>query len=166
MTFEEIENLIIQEFGAKVISNTEANIPQPCLTIQTEKVAEVCLFLRDNQQTFFDYLSCLTALDNGLKENTLEVIYHLNSIPFEHTLVLKIMIERNSQNEALPKVPSVAEIWGSANWHEREAYDLVGIEFENHSDLRRILLPADWKGHPLRKDYGTDKNYHGIEIDY
>lgn len=166
MSFEEIQALIVEKFGNEIIINSEANIVQPCLTIETQKIDELCLFLRDNEQTFFDYLSCLTALDNGIKENTLEVIYHLYSIPFEHSLVLKVIVERNKENEALPKIPSIIAVWGSANWHEREAYDLLGIEFENHPDLRRILLPADWKGYPLRKDYGTDEKYHGIEIDY
>jgi len=94
------------------------------------------------------------------------VIYHLNSIPFEHSFVLKVEVTRNKEDEPLPQVFSLTPIWKTADWHEREAYDLVGIDFIGHPDLRRILLPADWQGHPLRKDYKEQEFYHGIKVKY
>jgi NADH-quinone oxidoreductase subunit C len=96
----------------------------------------------------------------------MEVIYNLYSIPFEHSLMLKIIFPRNKEDEPLPVVPSVSAIWRTADWHEREAFDLVGISFSNHPDLRRILLPEDWVGYPLRKDYEAQEYYHGIQVKY
>ena len=93
----------------------------------------------------------------------MEVIYNLTSIPYEHNLMLKVVVPRNSNGSTLPSVPSVAHVWRTADWHEREAFDLVGIHFDGHPDLRRILLPTDWVGHPLRTDYQEEEQYHGIK---
>ena len=80
--------------------------------------------------------------------------------------MLKVEVARNTEEGKLPQVPSVSSIWKTADWHEREAFDLVGIEFTNHPDLRRILLPSDWEGYPLRKDYKEQEEYHGIKVKY
>jgi len=122
------------------------------------------LFLYENEQTYFDFLSCITGLDNGA--NSLEIIYHLYSIPYNHPIVLKVTLEKNKENSPLPQIDTVSHIWAAANWHEREIFDLVGIHFLNHPDLRRILLPNDWQGHPLRKDYQIPEIYHDIKIKY
>ncbi|GAB3986403.1 NADH-quinone oxidoreductase subunit C [Spirosoma daeguense] len=161
MTFTEITELLIERFGAD-LQVTNQNL-QPYLTAPTEKLVDICQFLRDDERLFFDLLSCVTAIDNGLTANTMEVIYNVTSIPYEHNLMLKVVIPRSTEGKRLPSVPSVAHIWRTADWHEREAYDLVGIHFENHPDLRRILLPADWVGHPLRVDYQEEEQYHGIK---
>jgi NADH-quinone oxidoreductase subunit C len=94
----------------------------------------------------------------------MELVYHLSSIRFKHTLVLKVMIDRwnNGREGELPVVPSVTGIWRTADWHEREVFDLSGVEFSGHPNLRRILCPEDWEGYPLRKDYELPKEYHGI----
>ncbi len=169
MTFSHLKALLVQTFGANVIIDENAQAIQPSLTIATDRIAEVCRFLHENEQTYFDLLECLTALDNGPESNTLEIIYHLYSIPYEHALVLKIVFPRNeittkAIDSQLPQVPTVSHIWRTADWHEREAYDLFGICFVGHPDLRRILLPADWQGHPLRKDYTEQEKYHGIQV--
>ena len=91
----------------------------------------------------------------------MEVIYHLYSIPYDLHLALSVELSRKQ-----PTVDSVTAIWRGANWHEREAYDLLGIQFNNHPDLRRILLPEDWDGFPLRKDYQEQENYHDIKVKY
>jgi NADH-quinone oxidoreductase subunit C len=91
----------------------------------------------------------------------MEVIYNLYSIPYNHHLTVKVMLDR-----AEPAVESLTAIWKTADWHEREAYDLLGIRFNNHPDLRRILLPEDWEGHPLRKDYEHQEYYRGIKVEY
>ena len=88
-------------------------------------------------------------------------MYHLYSIPFHHSLVLKIELDRTN-----PIVDSVSQLWRTADWHEREAYDFFGIQFHQHPDLRRILLPADWEGFPMRKDYQQQETYHGIKVAY
>ena len=121
----------------------------------------MCDLLLSNDQTYFDSLSCLTGIDNGEEEGTMEVVYHLYSIPYDLHLTLSVEVDRKE-----PSVDSVTDIWGGANWHEREAFDLLGIQFNHHPDLRRILLPNDWEGFPLRKDYSEQETYHDIKVKY
>ena len=166
MNFTEIKALLLGKFGEEVIIGEDTKSLQPSLLIHTEKLPEICLFLQTCEKTYFDFLSCITGIDNGVEKGTMEVLYHLYSIPYHHHLVLKILVPRNQPDEPLPKVPSISHIWAAANWHERETYDLLGIEFTNHPDLRRILLPADWQGYPLRKDYVPQESYHNIEVKY
>ncbi len=166
MTFPKLKDLVLQQFGESAVLASDDAALQPSLTIAAERIAEVCWFLHENDQTYFDLLECLTAIDNGPSKGTMEVIYHLYSIPYEHALVLKVALTRNQSGEPLPVVPSVSHVWRTADWHEREAFDLVGIAFSGHPDLRRILCAADWEGHPLRKDYQLQERYHGIKAAY
>ncbi len=178
LSFHELKALLIKQFGEELMVAENTQALQPSLTVATPQIAAVCQFLYENEQTYFDLLECLTAIDNGPEQETMEIVYHLCSIPYEHTLVLKIVFPRNQNVSgplpagsqqvvgSLPVVPTVSHIWQTANWHEREAYDLMGIEFAGHPDLRRILLPADWHGHPLRKDYTEQETYHGIKVKY
>jgi NADH-quinone oxidoreductase subunit C len=159
MTFDEIKQILIDEFGQSVILKADDAAMQPCITVESSQIALVCAYLKNDSRLYFDFLACLTGLDNGPQAQTMEVIYHLNSIPYQHQFVLKTVIPRNN-----PIVRTVSAVWQTANWHEREAYDLVGIGFENHPDLRRILLPTDWQGHPLQKDYQEPDTYHGIVV--
>ena len=106
----------------------------------------------------FDYLSNLSGMD--LAEN-LGVVYHLYSMKYKHTIVLKVTVSKEN-----PNVHSVERIWRTADWPEREAYDLFGVIFEGHHNLIRILNPYDWEGYPLRKDYKTPEEYHGIKVPY
>lgn len=161
MSFEEIIAIVKKETGEDTVLKAEPEAVQPVLTIATHKIDEVCTLLRDHPQLYFDYLSCLTGIDNGTTANTMEVIYHLNSIPFQRQIVVKVLLNREK-----PEVPTVSKVWQSANWHEREAYDMFGIVFLNHPDLRRILMPADWVGYPLRKDYQPQETYHEIKVKY
>lgn len=167
MTFNDIQALLNDQFGADLFQANTQNI-QPYLTLSADSLPVVCRFLRDDERLFFDLLACITAIDNGPAANIMEVVYNLTSIPYEHNLMLKIVLPRSQENAAdpaawLPTVPSVGTIWRTAEWHEREAFDLVGIQFSGHPDLRRILLPADWVGHPLRTDYREPDQYHGIK---
>lgn len=161
MTFSEITDLLSTQFGKQLQANTQ-NL-QPYLTIPVDQLTDICRFLRDDERLFFDLLACITAIDNGSNANTMEVVYNLTSIPYEHNLMLKVIVPRNVKGTTLPSVPSLAHIWRTADWHEREAFDLVGIQFDGHPDLRRILLPTDWVGHPLRTDYQEEEQYHGIK---
>lgn len=166
MTFEEIVQLLTRTFSEEVVLGIDESSTPPAIQITASHIAEVCLKLHEDEQTYFDYLSCLSGIDNGPEEGTMEVIYHLYSIPYDVSLALKVQVPRNQEGEPLPEVPTVSTIWRTADWHERETYDLLGIHFTGHPDLRRILLAADWEGHPLRKDYKLQKYYHGIKVEY
>ena len=165
MSFEDIKILLIEKFGTDVIVGEETGGLQPALLIEPARIADVCLELRNNPKTYFDFLSSLTGVDYGIEANRFGVVYHLASIPYQTQLTLKVSVENDRSIDALPTFPSITSVYRTADWHEREAYDLVGIFFEGHPDLRRILLPDDWEGFPLRKDYKTAEYYKGIKID-
>jgi NADH-quinone oxidoreductase subunit C len=130
------------------------------LVVDAATLTQVCERLHKNPETYFDMLTCITGVDNGPEANTMEVIYHLYSIPFHQSLMLKVIVPREN-----PEVETLTTIWKSANWLEREVFDMFGIVFKNHPDLRRILMPADWDGNPMRKDYKHQETYRGIKID-
>jgi NADH-quinone oxidoreductase subunit C len=165
MSFEDIKALLVNKFSADVIIGEETGGLQPALLIAPDAIAEVCLELRNNPTTYFDFLSCLTGIDYGVEAGKFGVVYHLTSMPYQLQLVLKVNKECDRSLEELPSFPSISFVYRTADWHEREAYDLVGIFFEGHPDLRRILLPDDWEGFPLRKDYQNAEFYKGIKID-
>ena len=131
------------------------------IKIHEDDLKNACVKLREHPSVFFDMLSCISVIDNGPDAGTLELVYNLYSIPFNHHVALKVMVPRDRA-----EVDSVQEIWKTANWHEREAYDMFGVKFRGHPDLRRILLPADWEGHPLRKDYKHQEYYRGVKVEY
>ena len=115
--------------------------------VPAASIVDVCAFLKNEQG--FDMLADLCGADRGPEEDPrFEVNYHLFSTVHHSRLRLKVLV-----SEDAPSVPTVAYLWKTANWHERETYDLVGVKFEGHPDLRRILLPSDFDGHALRKDY-------------
>ncbi|RIJ37821.1 NADH-quinone oxidoreductase subunit C [Pontibacter oryzae] len=167
MTFAELQQFILNTFGAEVILEAKPDGLQPYLLVQPERLSDICLELHDNPQTYFDFLSCLTGIDNGPDAGTMEVVYTLYSIPYDDHLTLKVQVPRNNTPEqAMPQVPTVSHIWRSADWHEREVFDMYGIYFKDHPDMRRILCAADWEGHPLRKDYVHQDYYHGIKVPF
>ncbi len=165
MSFEDIKLLLTEKFGAEVIIGEETGGLQPALLVEQDRIADVCLELRNNPKTYFDFLSSLTGVDYGTEANRFGVVYHLASIPYQTQLTLKISVENDRNAEELPTFPSITSVYRTADWHEREAYDFTGIFFEGHPDLRRILLPDDWEGYPLRKDYKAAEYYKGIKID-
>jgi NADH-quinone oxidoreductase subunit C len=115
--------------------------------VRLDRIVEICRFLKDDPRTRMNLLSDLSAADHPRDPKRFEINYHVYSIPLGHRIRVKV---RAADGES---VPTVTKVWATANWHEREAYDLFGIRFEGHPDLTRILLPDDWKGHPLRKEY-------------
>jgi NADH-quinone oxidoreductase subunit C len=125
------------------------------LEVRADRLVAVCRFLKDQQQ--FTRLADLTAVDWHPREPRFEVIYHLHSLDKNQRLRLKCSLP-----EAAAEVDSITSVWRSANWHEREVFDLFGIVFRGHPNLRRIMLPEDWEGHPLRKDYPV----HGYRYSY
>ncbi len=165
MSFEEIKQLLADKFGTDVIAGEETGGLQPALLIHPDRIADVCLELRDNPATYFDFLGCLSGVDYGMDASRFGVVYHLTSIPYQAQLTIKISKEHTRNINDLPAFPTVSTVYKTAEWHEREAFDLMGIFFEGHPDLRRILLPDDWEGYPLRKDYKAAEYYKGIKID-
>lgn len=166
MSLDEIKAILTTKFGDGVIVGEETGGLQPALLIDAARIADVCLELRDNPKTYFDFLSCLSGVDYGVEAGRFGVVYHLASIPYQTQLTLKVSRENDRDPDNLPSFPSVSHVYRTADWHEREAFEMEGIFFEGHPDLRRLLLPDDWDGYPLRKDYTTvDKYYKGIKID-
>lgn len=137
------------------------NCIPPAIKIDAGDLVTVCQLLHQHETTYFDMLSCVTGIDNGPQANTMEVAYNLYSIPFGVSLMIKVLLPREK-----PEVDTLTSVWRSANWMEREVFDLYGIHFNHHPDLRRILLPADWEGHPLRKDYKQQEYYRNIKVEY
>ena len=155
MDAKEIYAVLEKQFPGNV-GNFKADVTEPYLSVDAAAIVEVCRFLRDTEELRFEVLSDLTALD-WPKEEKIQVVYHLFSYAHNHQIVLKVDLPRDN-----PKVATVESIWKVANWFEREVYDLFGVIFEGHGDLRRIMLPEDWVGYPLRKDYVEQEEYDGI----
>jgi NADH-quinone oxidoreductase subunit C len=151
----EIFSRLEKQFSEKV-SGFKADVPEPYLFVGAEAIVEVCRFLRDDAELNFEVLSDQAAVD-WPKEEKIQLVYHLYSYGGRHETVLKVDLPRDN-----PKIATVENIWKVANWFEREIFDLFGVVFEGHSDLRRILLPEDWEGYPLRKDYIEQEEYDGI----
>ena len=165
MSIDDILSLLREELGEHIIKEVQESVIQDSLLIEKEDLLNVCTVLHKHEQLYIDFLSSITAQDNGEKIGTIDVVYHLLSLVYEHNVTLKVSVLRGTKSE-LPIIPSVTSIWAAANWHEREAYDLVGVKFKGHPDLRRILLPTNWEGHPLRKDYKEQEYYHGVKVKY
>lgn len=160
-------NNLIQDlqskFGVENILPMEGGLQQTII-LPKDILVDVCRYLRDDSKYYFDFLSNITAVDY-FPENRFAVVYNLASLPFQRQLTLRVELTmENRDKNNLPEVPSVSSVWRTADWHEREAFDLMGIFFSGHPDLRRILLPDDWQGFPLRKDYEDPESYHGIPI--
>lgn len=161
MTFQAIVDHIKSNLDEQVIISIDENASPKAIIIDRQNLIEVMSFLQSDDQLYFDSLSCVTGLDNGTEANSMEVIYNLYSIPYNHHLMVKVKLEREN-----PAIDTLTDLWKTADWHEREAFDLFGIHFNNHPDLRRILLPADWEGFPLKKDYQQQEYYRGVKVEY
>jgi NADH/F420H2 dehydrogenase subunit C len=148
MTHEQIKEKI---FSIVPEAAETANKQYPTFVVPAEKFHSLCEKIKQSENLSFDYLFCLSGMDWG---DTLGVVYHLFSTKHEHYVVLKVKTtERNN-----PEFDTICDLWKTAEFHEREVFDLFGIKFKNHPDLRRIFLEEDWKGHPLRKDYVDEIN--------
>jgi len=151
-------------FGDKIAGANLDNI-DPWIEVAPDGLLDVCRYLRDEPTLAFDFLNCISGVDylhtdekkaaKSEWQPHLEVVYHLFSMKHKHSLVLKVILPRwkDGKPGELPEVPSVTGLWDTAEWHEREVYDLMGIPFRDHPDLRRLVMPDDFEGHPLRKDF-------------
>jgi NADH-quinone oxidoreductase subunit C len=138
------------------VGDCDLKAKNPSISVVPAVIADVCRVLHDEPDLRFDCLSNQSGVDYTAKGH-IEVVYHLYSYTHRHQIVLKVDVPRDT-----PVVPTVEGIWKAANWLEREIYDLLGVTFDGHPDLRRILMPEDWIGHPLRKDFVEPEEYHGI----
>jgi NADH-quinone oxidoreductase subunit C len=121
------------------------------IVVKKEDIVSICNYLKDDLELSFNYLSDLTAVDRMGRKPRFDIVYHLYSINRNHRVRLKVGVDEGQS------ISSVTSVWSGANWFEREVFDLFGVSFSNHPDLRRILLPDDWEGHPLRKDFPLTK---------
>ena len=130
------------------------------ITVDSSKILDVCRFLRNEQG--FNVLQVIAGIDYP-DRGKIEVAYVIADFTDDKELILKVEVDRGD-DQFLPKVDSVCSVWKAADWQERETYDLIGVNFVGHPDLRRILCPYDWTGHPLRRDYVVQKEYNGMEV--
>ena len=173
MTSADIITLLEAECGSRIKSKN-ADAIDPFVVVEPANLFAVCKILRDHPRLMFDILNCVSGVDyleldpkkvaKAGYEPHLEVVYHLSSFPHQHRFVVKVLLPRWKDNKPgeLPEVPTLVNLWPAADWHEREVFDLSGVWFVGHPDVRRILLADDWIGHPLRKDYEFPLEYHGI----
>jgi NADH-quinone oxidoreductase subunit C len=138
----------VQEFDSEAVVDGKLDRGELTLEIAAGKIVAVCRFLKEKQE--YIRLSTVTGVDRYPAEPRFEVVYHLHSVARNQRLRLRVRLPG-----AAPEVDSVTVVWRGANWYERETFDLFGVRFRNHPDLRRIMLPEDWEGHPLRKDYAV-----------
>lgn len=161
------------QFG-DAVRQARLDVLDPWVEVAPSVLVDVCRFLRDDADVACDMLNCITAVDflptdhkktaQAAWQPHVSLVYHLSSTRTRQQVVLKVALAR-WQDEVPgepPVVPSVCGVWRGANWHEREVFDLMGVRFAGHPDLRRILCPEDWEGYPLRKDYAPPQYYHGI----
>lgn len=141
-----------ERFASEVLESHNAHGDETA-TVKPDRLVEMVTFLRDDAVTSMEMLTDLTGVDYlGVKEPRFEVVYHFYSLSKNHRLRLKV-----GAHEDDPRVPSIVHVYKAALWQEREAWDLYGIKFDGHPDLRRILLYPEFKGHPLRKDYDIEE---------
>jgi len=155
MKVENIAALLGAQFGEKIIESKLDSL-NPWSVVSPPAILDVCRFLNADGRLLFDHLELLGGVDF---KDRIEVVYILYSMTFRHRYTLKCYLPREN-----PVVPSVASVWRAADWHERETYDMFGVVFSGHGDLRRILCPDDWEGYPLRKDYKFPDRYGNMPV--
>ena len=148
---------VCQKISEKFPESIDAEQNDDWIQLKPENWLKVAKWLKSDEKLYFDSLQCNTGIDLG--EGVLESRYNLHSMKHLHKVEIRIKISAEK-----PDIPSVEQVWRVADWFERETYDMFGINFIGHRDLRRILLPDDWEGWPLRKDYEEQETYHGIVV--
>tara|TARA_Y100000758_G_scaffold3178_1_gene2702 strand:- start:441 stop:926 length:486 start_codon:yes stop_codon:yes gene_type:complete len=153
MTFEEIFAML----DARVSGKASVIEGKDVISVSPENWSEISSVLKNESKLNFDYLMCISAYDKG-DSKVYGAAYNFYSTVNNHYLEVRVEAEDGTS------IPSVVELWKTADWHEREAYDMMGLKFEGHPDLKRILLSEDWEGYPLRKDYKEPDYYHGVPV--
>ena len=147
MTPDEVIQAIRSRFG-EAVKASEVKGAEARIDIRRERSDEIFVALKEMG---FEYLNCVSSVDR-IATGELEAVYNLSSLKGKTKALIRVRVPRED-----PVIRSVVPLWSAANWHEREAYDLMGIQFDGHPDLRRILTSEDWVGHPLRKDYQDER---------
>lgn len=148
---QEVLDRLKEKYGDEVLES-HADHGDETAIVKPDKISEIMQFLKDDESTSFEMLMDLTGVDYlGKREPRFEVAYHLYSLSKNHRLRIRVPLEEEN-----PTVHTVIHLWKAAYWMEREAWDLYGIKFDAHPDLRRILLYEEFEGHPLRKDYDME----------
>jgi NADH-quinone oxidoreductase subunit C len=166
MTAAELHAYLLQQLGPDAVTQLQSHLPQPALVVPAEHLLPVMTLLRNDPLLYFDLLETVSGVDYLGRSDELGVVYHLTSITRGLRAIVKVQVARSNTEipDYKPTIPSVSQLWKTADWHEREVFDLYGIVFSGHPDLRRMFLPDDWQGHPLRKDHTADTEYHGVLI--
>jgi NADH-quinone oxidoreductase subunit C len=155
MTPQQIVDVLREQFGDAILTAFPGD-KHPRVHLDASEWRRVAEFLRRDPRLQFDWLANLSGVDYVV-DDKFAVVYDLWSFDLHHVFAVKVYCPRED-----PHVPSVVDLWAAADWNEREAYDMFGIVFDGHPDLRRILCADDWEGYPLRKDYVFPREYHGI----
>ncbi len=158
MNADDIFKQLQAELGENVVFDFHevGKNKDPWFQVDPFSIEQVAVKLKTDAALHFDYLECITGIDFP-DDKQIHVVYHVYSYAKKHRVVIKALLDRED-----PVVPTLSNVWPTANWQERECFDLLGVLFDGHPDLRRLLLPDDWEGHPLRKDYEEGSDYHGI----
>jgi NADH-quinone oxidoreductase subunit C len=152
---DEIAGLLKGKFGERLLES-KLDALSPWSVVEPGILLQVCEFLRFDERLLMDHLELMGGVDF---KDRIEVVYVLYSMTHRHRFTVKSRLSREA-----PKVSTVESLWPVANWHERETFDMFGVVFEGHSDLRRILCPDDWEGYPLRKDYKSPTRYRDMPV--
>ena len=150
-----------QKFGKmiedKFPGSLDADLNDTHIQLKPDNWFDIATWLKSEPSLHFDSLQCQTGMDLG--DNILEARYNFHSMTHDHKIEIRIAVTRDK-----PNIPSIEQIWRIGDWFERETYDMFGFHFDGHRDHRRMLLPEDWEGYPLRKDYEVQETYHGIVV--
>jgi NADH-quinone oxidoreductase subunit C len=157
MTPATIVEILKQSESGSIVSATPDGL-HPHVVVAAEHLPALAAVLKTDARLRFDLLRCLSAVDWPAK-SSIELSYDLMSTALGHAFAVKVVLDRTN-----PQIESVGDLWPAARWHEREAFDLLGVTFLHHPDLSRILMPEDWIGHPLRKDYPYPAEYKGLKL--
>lgn len=155
MTLQDILEKLRSRFPDAVYDVQQGQVGGSWLTVPAESIMPTMHFLKE--ELGLTYLACLSGIDYSI---FMAIVYQLRSLEKKTELTVKVVLPRENA-----QVESISSLFGNAAWFEREAFDLLGIQFSGHPDLRRLMMPADWEGHPLRKDYVEGKEYHGISTE-
>ena len=146
-----------ERISEKFPDSRDGEVADTHIQLKPDQWNEIAAWLKTEEDLLFDSLQCITGMDLG--ENVLEARYNLHSMKHRNAIEIRIAVSRE-----IAQIPSIEQVWRIGDWFERETYDMYGIRFTGHRDLRRILLPEDWEGWPLRKDYEVQETYHGIMV--
>lgn len=159
MNGEQILAALREKFGEDGFT-VQDDSKDPTIVVAADRLLEICTHCRDEKALRFDLLQLVSGLDLG-PGKAIQSVAHLDSTVHNHNLVVKVETDRDDS-----RCPSLCDVWPAANWHERETFDMFGIRYEGHPDLKRILCPEEWEGHPLRKDYVMPDEVRGIPNDF